>query len=354
MKECSKCKSTNNDNAYSCYNCGETFHEAKLTNAQIAYNSICRHCGSEVKQGNKLCIKCKVKKILLILATLPLVFIISFIVLLIINLPLVFLFEIKTGYVIDFVIMTAIFSFFSKQISNKMIKPNVKYYKAVAEMLEGEKFEKVQKNKKEEKGNVATQDITIEQNPITKNKFCKKCGNPLDDYKKCKGGGKQYFYPRRYILEKQSKYCKECGGLIDVSTRKCVSCEKKYFDFSKLINLRNIIICFLILTVPVFIFFIVSYEEKEYVDDLIINKSNAVRTGYHAYVRIKADPLTKYDITVKKGWFNGVDDVQAEVTDSYGLATWSWRVDDYATPGDYIIRIENDTEYTTTTIKIYE
>lgn len=59
MKECPNCKASNNDNAYSCYNCGKSLGETKLTNDNDNPTiRVCAICHTENDINNCKCCHC--------------------------------------------------------------------------------------------------------------------------------------------------------------------------------------------------------------------------------------------------------------------------------------------------------
>lgn len=298
-------------------------------------NDICNHCGEKTEHGNVLCNTCRLKRVLLIVASVPAAILTSFIALVIINLPLIYLFQIKIGWLIETILILAIFGGYKKAVDKYIFKPK-----------------KVKCNNKEKTN------ISDKSNTKTKNRFCKICGNPLDENKKCTSCGKQYFYPKRFINKMVPKYCKVCGGIIDKNTKICTKCNKRYRLSSKIIlSILLIIISVAVITLSISL---ISQKinftpdvEKTYSNDMVVLKSDYVYPGEKAYVEINGKPNTEYRITVTYGdGYVQQTNVSPKITNTSGNSGWRWYVPLNSCRGDCNVYIESDYEYTTTTITI--
>ena len=62
MKECPNCKANNNDNTYSCYNCGKSLGETKVTtDNNNPTTRVCAICHTENDINENMCYVCKAK-----------------------------------------------------------------------------------------------------------------------------------------------------------------------------------------------------------------------------------------------------------------------------------------------------
>lgn len=343
MKECPNCHAVNNINSYSCYNCGRSFHEVNPVIDNTDKECTCVHCGTTIENGDVLCKKCRRKRVLFIVASVPLSFLVSLLALAAINIILISLFQIQLGWALRSILMISIFLGFKKHAENLILK--TKKVKTNKKKTPKSKIDKTTNDNISE-NNTAN---SVESKQKIKNSFCQKCGSTLDENKKCTSCGKQYFYPQRFIKNLQPKYCKECGGLINTNTRKCTVCNKKYFNPANIIIITTSIILVILILISAILFVTL----KRYSDDIIFAQSHTVSPGSIAYLEISDKPNTKYTITVtyKDGSIEttGVD---PKVTDSTGNTGWRWYVSKYTARGTCNIRVESDFEYSTTTIMI--
>lgn len=324
------------------------------TNLDNNSNTICTRCGCSTSSYTKgLCCKCSRNKTI----TKIILYFIFIAVYSIIITSLGMFAHIQIGG-IPTVILLGITLYLPHIIVNKIFSrrkiTKTKQTKTMESLPKKQTVKKTNQTK-----NINTQSTLSDSTKTTeiyKNKtvFCKKCGNKLDDNKKCTSCGKQYFYPQRIIKNMQSKYCKACGGIIDTNTRKCTSCQKQYFKISKIFNKCILLITSIILVVSISITTFMLVTQKRYTDDIIISQSHIVKSGANAYVHIKSEPKREYKITVT--YSDGTNEtigVTPRNTDSFGECVWNWHVLGSIRSGTCTIRIESDFEYTTTTMEIY-
>lgn len=189
MKECPICHAMNGDGSETCYNCHSSLNfSAKGEEKQIDNenskkdNNKCVHCGadtnninvsytdndiinSQAKNKILLCNKCKTKKLFLSLLFYIIAIILGFFAALLLSAFLSILFGLRPRYGVGATLIPAFLISAHAYINSIFKKP------------------------KKEKTNNNT-DIRQEK---VKKRFCKKCGNKLDENKKCNACGKQYF-----------------------------------------------------------------------------------------------------------------------------------------------------------------
>lgn len=346
-KECPNCYAVNNINSYSCYNCGRSFHEVNSVIDNTDKECTCVHCGTTIENGDVLCKKCRRKRVLFIVASVPISFLVSLLALAAINIILISLFQLQLGWALRSILMISIFLGFGKYAENLILK--TKKVKTNKKKTPKSKIDKTTNDNISE-NNTAN---SVESKQKIKNSFCQKCGSTLDENKKCTSCGKQYFYPQRFIKNLQPKYCKECGGLIDTNTKRCTSCSKQYFNIAKLINKYTIIITSIVLSLVIAFTTFLFLTQKSYNDKLIVIKSEIAFSGSFAYININGKPNTEYKITATyNDGSNEQTGVSPKTTNSTGNAGWRWYLSKATAIGICNIRVESDFEYSTTTIMI--
>ncbi len=207
-----------------------------------------------------------------------------------------------------------------------------------------------------------------------KKHFCKRCGNILDENKKCTSCDKQYFYPIRFIKNRQAIYCKKCGSIIDQETRRCTSCKKKYIKLSRIV-LFSLLSILLIATSATIVTIYLSnnnisstkIDKKIKSDEIEIYADKTVERGSNTIIYMYGKPFTEYTLsaiysdgtTIKLKDFktdstndNLIDyRIASKINNNVG-SSYRFYISLAASIGECVIKVEDDKSYNTFTINI--